>query len=334
VIHGTPPQNETSDPTTPSRWTVADRNGSFDLPPSSATTPASLLSDSECDPNRNCTGGYVQGTLRGDRAQGDIVMTVGDPVPADIGAKLAKLHLEITHREQNGDDIDHQRVIISTGLPDGFQTVCQLSGAGEDVPLRGDWRTDPFECDLAGVQLPYFPTGNLELTYEVQLKGPRSGDNPPARTATIGLDAVRMTAEFARPTAQTSQPSDPVLQVDGGGVLHTDGTLDLPTGAVRIDFGQRSTNVFGRGVIVRTLDASNFPNDAGFRPFSLPNGGNYTDRLATFQAFLGSDASPALTARVRFCDAHPDGTDANVSRPDCSGILGGPAKILAWDPTR
>jgi hypothetical protein len=121
--------------------------------------------------------------------------------------------------------------------------------------------------------------------------------------------------------------------------MHTNGTLDLPGGDVQLDFGGTASSTFGRGLIVRTLDASNFPNDQDFTPFSLPNGGTYTDRLATFRAFLGTDTTkdPILTARVRFCDAHPDGPPLDTppdecQRPDTTVVA--PAKILAWDPKR
>ena len=339
VIHGTPPHNELSGSrTTPSGWTVGVRNGSFDFPQSSPATPASLLADSECDPDSNCTGGFVEGRVRGDRAVADVQLTVPDPNPTNVGLKMDHLHLDITHRESGGNDIQQVRVFISDGLPERFQSECDLSRSGEDVPQSGSWNTKGFDCALNDVHLPYFKAGDLKITYEVQLKNRGNGDNPPERSATIGLDAVQLTSVFARSTAQTSHPSGNVLQIDSGAALHTDGTVDLPTGALNIDFGQTTSTTFGRGVIAKTLVASRLPSAEDFIPFSLPNGGTYTNRLATFRAFLGSDTSDpstaVLTARVRFCDAHLDGAPLDATPDECPDIAFSPAKILAWDPKR
>jgi hypothetical protein len=338
-MHGKVPVDETAS-STPSQWTAGDDQGSLDgFPQSPPNVSASALAGTDCIPNQNapaCDPGSVEGRLRGDRAQGIVTMTVRDPVPPGVGAKLTNLHLTIVHRE-TGSDVDQRHVWISNGLPEQFAQVrCDLSDSGSVLGDSGDdWRRDEYDCNnMSGVSRPYFPGGDLTVKYQVQLDRQRSQEPEPS--SMIGLDSVQLTATFHRPTAQTSHPSGNVLEVDPGGAMHTDGTLDLPGGAVKLDFGGAASSTFGRGLIVRSLDASNFPNDTAFTPFSLPNGGNYTDRLATFQAFLGSDARPILTARVRFCDAHPNGAAAEVSsecpRPDATVVA--PAKILAWDPQR
>jgi hypothetical protein len=331
-IAGHPVTFSDTTPVVPQSWTVDSPRGTFDLPPSSNVVPASLLSTPNCAPNDDNCSGAVTGTLTGDRADGTVTMTVPDPVDQE-GAKVDHLHLEITHREDNTGDIASGSVRISGGLPGGFQ--CDPSDNPLDVDAR--WHTTPYDCDLTSAELPYFSTGSLEITYEVTLKNQGNGDNVPPRSSRVGIDAVRVSANDADPVSRTSLPqaNQPILRVDPQGSVHADGTVYLPSGDVGVDFGSAPSSTFGRGTIVRTMHASNLPTQPDFAPFSLPNGGNYTDRLATFQAYLDPSDPAVLTARVRFCDAHPDGTDRNVSL-ECraTGTTGGPAQIVAWDPTR
>ena len=86
-------------------------------------------------------------------------------------------------------------------------------------------------------------------------------------------------------------------------------------------------------MVAGSVAISGLPTAPDFIPFSLPGGGNYGDRLATFQAFVDDDTTPLLTARVRFCDVHPENGPPTL---DCAATAsaGGPAKILAWDPKR
>ncbi|MEP6622817.1 MAG: hypothetical protein ABJC79_00085, partial [Acidimicrobiia bacterium] len=337
VVAGADPAMEHSAVTTPTSWTVdQSRDASFNFPPSSIATPADLLAAPDCDPNRSCTSGFVPGTLRGDRAVGTVVMTIPDPVSLrpepDRGLLVDSLHLDITHREPGGD-VAEAHVWISDGLPDKF--VCDLSDPGHRLSPSNDFQTDGYECDLTGVGRPYFPTptGDLQVTYQVQLKNQANGKDAPARSADIALDSVRLSAQFARPTARTSAPSGDILTTKDGGAMHALGTVYLPSGDVKLNFNGENKTRFERGLVVNSVDVSRLPSQADFTPFSLPGGGNYTDRLTTFQAFLGSDttAPPLLTTRVRFCDVHPEGGAPTLP---CAGALGGPAKILAWDPTR
>ena len=145
---------------------------------------------------------------------------------------------------------------------------------------------------------------------------------------------MQLSAVFARPTARTSAPSDSILQIEGGGAIHALGTVYLPSGAVKLKLHGATNGQFERGIVVNSIDVTGLPNVADFTPFSLPDGGNYTDRLATFEAFLTGETTPVLTARVRFCDVHPaDAFDTDIKVP-CAGKAKGPAKILAWDAKR
>ena len=157
--------------------------------------PRLLTGNYERVPNRNCSGGFVPGTLRGDRAEGDVVMTIPDPVPAGVGAKVERLHLDITHRER-GNDVEESHVWISAaGLPKPFD--CDLTDPDTSLGTADNFQTDGYDCKLSGFELPYFPVGDLTVTYQVQLKNRREGD--PERTADVALDAVQLTAVFAAP---------------------------------------------------------------------------------------------------------------------------------------
>ena len=298
--------------------------------PASPPTPAGVLANTECTPDRGgCAGGSIQTRLHGDRADGVVSMTVPDPTPADLGAKIERLHLAITHLEDNPDDVAARHVWID-GLPDQFD--CSLTDPNFNLDRGSGWHTNEYDCALADnstEQRPYFPAGPLTVNYEVQLQNRRSGDNPPERSSNIGLDAVKVTAVYAEPTTRTSQDGQTLLKLVGGGTVRTDGTVYLPSGDVTAELQNATDTEFERGLVVGTIDIRSVPNQADFTPFSLPGGGNYTDRLSTFQAFLGSDSSPALTARVRFCDVHPE---HGAPTAPCTGDTGGPAKILAWDP--
>jgi hypothetical protein len=339
-------QSETTPASHPARWTVTTAAGgaldnSFQ---SSPPTPAGTFGAIDCAPDRGgCSGGSEQGRLHGNSASAKVSMTVPDPVPPGVGMRVDHLHLDITHLEQGGGDIDQQHVWIDQGsLPRNFE--CDLSNDGHELDPGNGWRTNGYDCDLSNVPFPYFPnlTRTLTVNYEVQLKPRENGINPPERSATIGIDAVSVNATFAKPASTDSQGlgANKILQVDPGGAMHVDGTVFVPSGDVQVDFGHQASSTFTRGVIVKTLDVKNPPGQADFIPFSLPGGGNYTDRLATFRAFLGTDTSDAskalLTARVRFCDRHPEGGTATP--PDCTRTppldTSAPAKILAWDPQR
>ena len=251
---------------TPIRWRSSDHNGSFDFPPPSPTTPADLLAGVDCVPNRNCSGGFVPGTLSGDRAEGDVVMTIPDPVPVD-GAKVDHLHLDITHREQ-GNDVAESHVWISGGLPPTHQVQCDLTDPSNSLPTADDFQTDGYDCDMSDVELPYFAAGDLTVTYQVQLKNRREGD--PERTADVALDAVQLSAVFARPSARTSAPSGAILQLDSAGAIHALGTVYLPNGDVSLDFGRSTTSNFGRGVVVKSIDVSGSPERRGLHALLTP----------------------------------------------------------------
>src|SRR3954464_9508027 len=113
-------------------------------------------------------------------------MTVPDPVP-DIGAKVTDLQLTIVHRE-TGNDVDQRHVWISNGLPDKFAQVrCDLTDNGNDLGSTGDnWRRDQYDCNqMSSPSRPYFPGGDLTVTYQVQLD--RQQDRQPEPSSMIGL---------------------------------------------------------------------------------------------------------------------------------------------------
>jgi hypothetical protein len=324
----------------PTSWTFNRLRGAFDNftpnPPNSPPVPVTTLRNVDCDPNDNCGGGFVQGRLHGDRAEGQIVMQVPDPVTTTLGAKIRSIHVRITHREDGAADVDQSHVFISNGLPGSFQSECNSDDSASDLRIRNSWDSDDYVCDLRGVESPYFPTGNLEITYDVQLKNQDNGSNTPDRSAVVGIDAVLVQANYANATARRSVPSGDLLTVDPNGAMHAVGSVYLPHGDVTLKLGSSPSTTFARGLVVRTVAVQNPPPQENFTPFSLPGGGNYTDRLTTFRAFLGDDPNtdtdtPVLTARVRFCDVHPE---HGTPTAPCIGDLGGPAKILAWDPTR
>jgi hypothetical protein len=337
VEGGTNPTIIDGPTTTPTRWTVDDRRGRLDGMVQSPPSAAGLLANADCTPDRGgCAGGSIQGRLHGDHADGIVRMTVPDPTPPRIGAKMERLHLAITHLEDNPGDVDERHVWID-GLPDQFD--CNLTNPNFGLDAGNGWHTNEYDCRLNdddSEQRPYFPAGNLTVNYEVQLQDRRNGDNPPERESNIGLDAVTVRAVYAEPTTRTSLDNQTILKLAGGGTLRTDGTVYLPTGDMTAELQNAPDTKFARGLVVKTIDIQSVPAQADFTPFSLPNGGDYTDRIATFRAFLGGDKSKTslLTARVLFCDAHLDGAPLFAPPDDCTDVAGGPAKILAWDPQR
>jgi hypothetical protein len=264
-------------------------------------------------------------------------LTVPDPVPAsDNGAIVRSVRLELRHREGNAGDIQSQSVRLS-GFGNGFRDVsCPLVAGSESVDSTGNFRNQPFECDLSGVREPYFRNpGGLTVTFDTQLKNGRGGRFDPERESDISLDSVRLTAERARPVYRASRESDqPIVDQDRGSTIKMGGTVYLPTGDVQLDFVDSPNSVFERGLIAQSVTVEGLPGPGDFTPFRLPGGGNYTDRLVTFQALVdGATTSPMLTARVRFCDVHPG---VGAPSADClsHGSDGGPPQIVAWDPRR
>ncbi len=79
---------------------------------------------------------------------------------------------------------------------------------------------------------------------------------------------------------------------------------------VSADFRNRTTLRFARGAVLRSFAGTEYPTDATYAAFSLPNQNSYADRFVAFEAFkVAGHAEPALRARVYFCEAlTPDGS--------------------------
>ncbi|MGZ6955721.1 MAG: hypothetical protein ACXVLO_07705 [Acidimicrobiia bacterium] len=331
VVNGSNPVDAPPVAATPTTATPSDRGGFFDWP-RTLPGPPNPLATVDCDPNRGaCDDAHVvSGRLTGDRAQGTVVMNVADPIPA--GSILRSIQLRITHQESNTGDVNHVRAWVA-GLASGagdLPLTCDLTQLGHEIPESDRWRTDTVTCDVSGFDAPYFPTGRpVQVAYQVELRSGRDGDRD--RSSTVALDNVTLAATYARPTFRSSTPgATDLVDVGGGATLRLDGTANLPTGDVTVDFSGRST--FRRGAVVKTMSATGIPDDPNFAPFSLPNGGSYKDRLVTFAAFLDNDPSkPILTSRVQFCDPQPD---LGAVADPCTADAGQDPQILSWDPRR
>ncbi|MGZ6946368.1 MAG: hypothetical protein ACXVJQ_19410 [Acidimicrobiia bacterium] len=339
VLHGTNPRQQFSPQTVPNRIQVAPAPPAFDFPSAPPGSTAALAGIDCIRTSCRQPDQYLSGTIRGRRATGTVTMTLPDPVGAAgaSGASVRLLTVDITHREQPGnrDDLQRVRVWIS-GLPTGF-TSCALTDPNHQIDSSRSWttaRTDQLTCDLSGFHQPYFPAGSLQVNVAVDLtNGTRIGDVTPTPSVELDLDHVAVSATMTRAGTRDSRPgSSDILTIGGGAVATFDGTVYLPSGNVGADFGGAPTaSGFRRGLVAATVDVTDLPDDPAFAPFSLPGGGNYTDRLATFQAFVSGDPKPMVTARVRFCDVHPEG---GTPTTPCTGAVGGPPQILSWDPRR
>ena len=325
--------------TTPSAAVAKVTPGdSFTWPPGIPGRPApDPLATPECSffGGRSCDlAHYMTGGLQGDRAVGTVTMTLPDPVARD-GAILRSLQLIVNHREQESERNGVQTVRLwVTGLNDSVTTECPFTDPRNEVRQSDGWRTDTITCDLRDYAEPYFRTGQpVKVNYEVTLGSGGFGDQG-RNSAQVSLDFVQLKANYADPTFRTWTGSggSPILDVNGGATARFDGTVFTPAGDVNIDFGGRSAGGFFRGAVVKSMDASGLPDDPNFAPFSLPNGGSYTDRLVTFAAYLDNDPAKAiLTTRVLFCDPQPDG---GAVRPPCTAAPDQDPRILAWNPTK
>ncbi len=333
VTRGTNPVETTSSPALVSRVTSAPPTFFPAVPPGSAAPLANV----DCVPRTNCTADkYLSGTVNGRRNTATVSLTVPDPVPA--GAYLKWLTIGLTHREREnrGGDLRRLRVWIS-----GMDSVydCGLTDNGNTLESSSDWTTaDPREltCVVDYVHQPYASRGPLQINVAVDT-GEGNGDNRPDPSVELDLDQVSLTAKFVPAGTRDSRPTGPVLQIHDPADPTFQGTVYLPTGDVTADLsGASSTSGFRRGLIARNVTLEGVPGDPQYAPFSLPNGGSYTDRTVTFAATLADgsygDASKViLSARVLFCDPQPD---EGPAKPPCTGAPDQDPVVLSWDPTR
>jgi hypothetical protein len=301
--------------------------------------PVAPLAAVECAPRATCAPDtYLSGSVTGRRATGEVVLTVPDPIPT--GASPQNLTIALSHREReaNRGDLRQLRLWI-TGL--GSRVDCGgLSDPRNTIDSAPDWstgRTDQLTCDLTRFHEPYFPQGPLQLHVAVDT-GNGQGDNRPDPSVALDLDQVAVAARFTPAGTRDSKPARPIIEIHSGVDATFAGTVYLPVGDVTVDLGDATpASGFRRGLVARNVSVTQVPNDPRYAPFSLPNGGSYTDRTVTFAAYLtnGSNGDPnqaLLTARVRFCDPQPDG--GHAAEPECNGQSGQEPVILSWDPTR
>lgn len=339
LTRGTDPTEQTVERTA-TRVEVDGHGDSFDFQPRSPA-PLDAYAARDCvpddracdDPGRGVTFG--SGSLIGDRATGTVTFTVPNPIPADASAK--SIELQLTHREDEGDrgDLDRLRVWID-GLPGG--RTCDLQRSDHEIePSLGRWSTaatDEVTCDLSGLHVPFL-SNDLRVNVELDTNA-RRGDRDPTPRVTLGVDQVSLVGTYTPAGYRTAVRTGRSLQMDGTASARFDGTVYVPDRNIDVDFGDATRTSFRRGVVAGTIDISNLPDAPDFAPFSLPGGGSYADRLVTFAAFLVGDTSdvPLLTARVRFCDFQPESGDPSAATETCDGTAGQPPQVLSWQPTK
>jgi hypothetical protein len=90
------------------------------------------------------------------------------------------------------------------------------------------------------------------------------------------------------------------------------GTLYAPTAAVRVIVHNTDDTIFGRGVVVGTLDVTiNASSKQVDAPFSLPSA--QRERVVLFTATVAGESSPRLRARVRYIDKLVDAADGTTT---------------------
>jgi hypothetical protein len=327
----------------PDAGTVTTQRGTFDMPPN---VPASTLADSECVGTESCDApDYVGGTLSGPKAHATIDLRLPNQVPRS--GRVDSVTLFVDHREasSNPDRLDSLHV----SLTDGQVTVNCGNRLDQDLSQRDGWHEDRFTCDN-GPGRP-LPAALGEFHVEITLVNGDAEDREASTTTDFALDHVRLEASYTLPTLRRQSGCVTTAEcrwffvdnqdASGAEAAHAwvRGTVYTTLARVRLRMNHNAGVGLTRGVVARNIQIDDPTDTDGYSPVSLPDGGSYTDRLVTFEAIVGDDSSPTLTARVRFCDPQPpdaDRKDGASGDPDgCPDVPAGSApRIISWEPKK
>jgi hypothetical protein len=310
-----------------------------------STFDPAALAQAECHGTDPCDpGSYVAGTLSGTKQQATLDLRLPRTIPP--GGRVDAVDLVIDHRETtaNPDDLRTLHVELTDGATT-FDCNNDLSG---DLQAGDQWHRDTLTCGNG----PRHPLpknlGDFHVVVTIATRnGNKSEDTP---QVTFSLDHLSLDAHVTMPTLRKQSGCVATVDcrwffVDDQGASGASaarawvhGTVYTTIGRVRLRLAGNGGVGLTRGVVARNIQIDDPAGTDSYFPVSLPGGGSYRDRLVTFEATLDGDSSPALRARVRFCDAQPEGgshDDGDTLKADgCAGAAASVPRILAWEPAR
>jgi hypothetical protein len=247
--------------------------------------------------------------------------------PASIvpsGSIINSVKVTIRHSEDSGVS---GTLLSSLNGVSGSQSTRQLSSLLDEtfdlsslLPSSYQWKA------VDAVVLPRSP---FTATYSVA--GPRRISRP----LLAHLDDVVFTVGYSAPAFEgmrcptgRSGCAIPVLLTDNKAEPVIHGTVYAPTAYLNVDLHNKTTNLFTRGVIARTITAQ---ASASFKqlasPFQLPSGSPPV-RLVLFTVSRQDPRKVLLRAKVQYMDFAIDGSGAHRAFP------GRATNILNWSVLR